>query len=60
MVEEGTTKGVAEDAVKEGAVEGAVKLVSGYLVIIPGFKVYINNTTRFRAVLIVEALLAAL
>ena len=58
-VEEGAAEGVAEDTIEEGAVEGAVELVGRYLVIIPGFKVCIDDATRFRAVLIVEALLAA-
>jgi len=59
VVEEGAVEGVAKDAIKEGAAEGVVELVGGYLVIMPRFKVYINNATKFKAVLIVGALLAA-
>ena len=59
IAEEGTAKGAAEDTVEEGAAEGAAELVGGYLVIMPRFKVCINNATRFKAVLIAKALLAA-
>ena len=58
-VEEGAAEGAAEDAIEEGAAEGAVELVGGYPVIMPGFKVYINNATRFKVVLIAGALLVA-
>ena len=57
--EEGAVEEVVEDAAEEGAVEGAVELVGRYLVIMLRFKVCINNATRFKAVLIVGALLAA-
>jgi len=57
--EEGAVEGAAENIIEEGIAEGATELVGGYLVIMPRFKVYINNTTRFRAVLIVGVLLAA-
>jgi hypothetical protein len=58
--EKGAVEGVVENIIEEGTAEGVTELVGGYLVIMPRFKVYINNTTRFRAVLIVGALLAAL
>ena len=58
-VEKGAVEEAVEDTAEEGVAKGAVELVGEYLVIIPGFKVCINNTTRFRAVLIAEALLAA-
>ena len=57
--EKGATEGAAEDAIEEGAAEGVAKL-GGYPVIMPRFKVCINNATGFRAVLITKALLAAL
>ena len=58
-VEEGAVEGAVEDAIEEGAAEGVVELVGRYLVIIPRFKVYINDAIKFRAVLIAGALLAA-
>ena len=58
-VKEGAAEKVVEDAIEEGAAEGAAELVGGYLVIMPGFKVCINNATRFKAVLIIGALLVA-
>ena len=58
--EEGAVEGVVEDTIEEGIAEGVAELISGYLVIMPRFKVYINNATRFKVVLIVGALLAVL
>jgi hypothetical protein len=59
-IKEGAAEGVAENVTEEGVAEGATELVSGYPVIMPRFKVYINNITRFRVVLIAGALLAVL
>ena len=50
---------MAEDAIEEGTAEGVVELVGRYLVIVPRFKVCIDDATRFGAVLIAGALLAA-
>ena len=58
--EEGAAEEAAEDAIEEGVAEGAVELVGGYPVIMPRFKVCINNATRFGVVLITGVLLVAL
>ena len=50
-VEEGAAEGAAEDATEEGTAEVAAELVSGYPVIVPRFKVCIDDATRFGVVL---------
>ena len=59
-VEEDAVEGAAEDAIEEGAAEGVAELIGRYPVIMPRFKVCINDATRFGVVLIAKALLVAL